>query len=219
MKILLVEDNSAMMKILRTALEKEHFLVNCANDGEEGFKKAKTNKYEIILLDLMLPKRSGFEIIRNLRALRIQTPILVISAMMNLEDRVIALNLGADDYLVKNFSISEFIARTKSLIRRSNKKGNNVLTCKNLVFNITHNLVSKDQKPIPLTRTEFRILLKLMLNKNKLVPVDSLIKSVWKEESIRVVSNKLSVHVRALRKKLGKELIVNQRDFGYMIIG
>lgn len=218
MKVLLVEDNPAMLKMLKVALEKEHFLVDCAKDGEEGFKKARTGKYEVLLLDLMLPKRSGFEIIRNLRALKIQIPILVISAMMNLEDRVIALNLGADDYLVKNFSIAEFIARTKGLIRRSNNKGNNILTCKNLVFNLTHNLVSRDQKPIPLTRTEFRILLKLMLNKNKLVPVESLIETAWKDEQVHAVSNKLSVHVRALRKKLGKDLIVNQRDFGYMIV-
>lgn len=217
MKILIVEDNQAMLKMLKTILEKDKFIVDTAMDGEEAFLKGKNNKYALILLDLMLPKKSGFEVIKSLRACKVSAPILVVSAMMNVEDRVKALNLGADDYLVKNFAVPELVARIKGLIRRSNNKENNILTCRDLVFNLSHNLLMREQQKISLTKIEFRILLKLMINKNKMVSVDELIESVWEEDKNQIISNKLSVHIRSLRQKIGKDMIVNQRDFGYML--
>ena len=217
MKILIVEDNHAMLKMLKSILEKEKFIVDLAEDGEVAFSKGKNNKYDLILLDLMLPKKSGFEVIKGLRACKILTPILVVSAMMNVEDRVTAINLGADDYLVKNFAVSELVARIKGLIRRSNNKEQNILTCGNLVFNLSHNSLMREQKNISLTKIEFRILLKLILNKNKMIPIDELVESVWGEDKNQVISNKLSVHIRSLRQKIGKDMIVNQRDFGYML--
>lgn len=217
MKILIVEDNQAMLKMLKTILEKDKFVVDTAEDGEEAFIKGKTNKYSLILLDLMLPKKSGFEVIKALRACKVATPILVVSAMMNVEDRVTALNLGADDYLVKNFAVQELIARIKGLIRRSKNKENNVLTCKDLVFNLSHNSLMKEQKSISLTKIEYRILLKLMINKNKMVSIEELAESVWGEDKNQIMSNKLSVHIRSLRQKIGKDMIVNRRDFGYML--
>lgn len=217
MKILVVEDNHAMLKMLKTILEKDRFVVDTAEDGETAFAMGKNNKYDLILLDLMLPKKSGFEVIKGLRASKVSIPILVVSAMMNVDDRVKALNLGADDYLVKNFAVPELVARIKGLIRRSNNKENNILTCKDLVFNLSHNLLMREQKKISLTKIEFRILLKLMLNKNKMVSVEELIESVWEEDRNQIMSNKLSVHIRSLRQKIGKDMIVNQRDFGYML--
>lgn len=146
MKILIVEDNPSMLKMLKIILEKARFVVDTAEDGEVAFEKGKTNKYDLILLDLMLPKKSGFEVIKSLRAAKIAVPILVVSAMMNVEDRVMALNFGADDYLVKNFAVPELVARIKGLIRRSNNKENNILTCRDLVFNLSHNLLTREQR-------------------------------------------------------------------------
>lgn len=221
MKILLVEDNRPLLEMLSVALQRQHFVVDTACDGEDAFDKIRRDKYELVVLDLMLPQKSGFEVIKNVRALNITTPILVISAISEVKDRITALNLGADDYLVKNFAIPELIARMKSLIRRNNNQQNNILRCKNLIVNLTTNTAYQQQHPIRLTRTEFRLLLNLVMHKNSFITTKELCRAVWGETEI--MSNKLSVHMRSLRRKIedaddsNKDLIKNRRDFGYMI--
>jgi DNA-binding response OmpR family regulator len=221
MKILLVEDNRPLSEMLSVALERQHFVVDTAYDGEEAFEKIRKDKYEMVVLDLMLPHKSGFEVIKNVRALKITTPILVISAISEVKDRITALNLGADDYLVKNFAIPELIARMKSLIRRNNNQQNNILRCGDLIVNLTTNTAYQKQLPIRLTRTEFRLLLNLMMHKNSFITTKELCRAVWGDTEI--MSNKLSVHMRSLRGKIegadeaNKDLIKNRRDYGYMI--
>jgi len=221
MKVLIIEDNQRILELLEVYLLRHNFCVETALDGEIGFKKAKSAQYDLILLDLMLPRRTGFEIITGLRTLGVKTPILVISARDMVSDRIKALDLGADDYLVKDFNLKELIARAKTLIRRSAGEGHNVFRCKNLSLDITNSVARRNSKFINLTRTEFRVLEILIRNKNKVVSFQNLMKTVWGESIDGCLSNKLSVHIRLLRSKVDDPheecLIKTVRGVGYMI--
>ncbi len=222
MNVLVADDDKRIIKMLSKILVGEHFTVDTALDGKEAFEKAKTKKYELIVLDLMMPKKSGFDIIKALRVLKVSTPILVISARLLVEDRVYALNLGADDYLVKNFALKEFVARAKSLIRRSANKSTNILRCGDLVVNFSDMMVYRKQSPIYLSKKEFNILMVLLKKKNAIVTREELIQSVWGKDMDKVPSNTLDVHIRFLRKKISlpsdkKNLIRTFRGRGYML--
>lgn len=221
MKILIIEDNERILDLLETYLSQNNFCVEVESDGELGFEKAKNENYDLVLLDLMLPNRTGFEIITGLRTLRVKTPILVISARDMVGDRIKALDLGADDYLVKDFDLKELVARAKTLIRRSSGKIHNVFRCRNLSLDITNMIARRSSKLIKLTRTEFRVLEILIRNKNKVVPSEDLMKTIWGESAGDSISNKLHVHIRLLRGKVDdpyeQHLIKTIRGFGYMI--
>ena len=219
MKILVVEDNESIQEMINVVFQKEQFLVDMVSDGEAGFKKAKSHKYDLIILDLMLPEKSGFELISSLRSLKNNVPILVVSARAEVDDRICALNLGADDYLVKDFAIPELVARAKSLIRRSNGESKNIFFCGNLTLNLSDMIVRRAGVMIKLTKKEFIILTELLRKKNKVVNTQDLIFAAWKEGDRDVLSNKLNVHMRALRHKIDdpfeKKLIHTVRGFGY----
>jgi len=221
MKILVVEDNPDLLEIITIQLSSQKFMVDTAEDGETAFSMARDNKYDLIVLDLTLPKKSGFEIITALRALQIKTPILVVSGRAMVEDRIQALNLGADDYLLKNFSHHELLARVKSLIRRSKGETKNIYTCANLTLNLSDMVVRRGSTAINLTKKEFIILTELMRRKGKITPTEVLIQAAWGEEGFEVSSNKLNVHLRALRKKVDDpfkvKLIHTRRGFGYIL--
>ena len=221
MKILIVEDNSSVLEILQIALSKEKFAIDYAVDGNKAFEMAKTEKYDVIVLDIVLPEKSGFEIIKALRAMKNNTPILVISNRDSLDDKITALNLGADDYMVKDFAVQELVARIKSLIRRSSKGASkNLFFCDDLTLNLSDMIVRRAGKPIRLTKKEFVILSELLRNKDRVVTTEELIRVAWgnlKEHN----SNKLNVHMRALRSKVDdpfqKHLIQTVRGFGYQV--
>ena len=221
MKVLVVEDNIGIAKMLEISLSKDNFSVKLATDGESGFKMARDGDYDLIVLDLMLPNMSGFEIITGMRALGKKTPILVISARDSVKDRVKALDLGADDYLVKDFALEELSARAKTLIRREKGAVSNILKCKNLSMDLTNMIVMRNGKNLSLTRTEFKLLELLIRKKNKVVLLKDIIEKIWDKSLKEISSNKLNVHLRMLRKKVDEpfdfDLIKTIRGFGYMV--
>jgi DNA-binding response OmpR family regulator len=221
MRILVAEDHSGMREILNTYLEKLKFVVDCAVDGQEALEMAQCKKYDAMLLDISLPQKSGFEVITALRCLRNQLPILVISAQAAVEDRVHALNLGADDYLVKDISLPELGARLNRLIRRSDGGSKNMLFCHNLTLDLTDMTVKRAGKHLGLTKKEFILLSELLRKKNKVVHTKDLMLAAWGDELGVSVSNKLNVHMRSLRQKMDtpfdKALVKTVRGFGYKI--
>lgn len=222
MKILIVEDNQNVLDLLKLCLVKEKFVVESATRGNQAFEMAKKEKYDAIVLDIMLPEKSGFEIIGQLRALKNDTPILVISARSSLEDKTMALNLGADDYLMKDFAVQELVARLKSLIRRSSGVSKNIFFCEDLSLNLSDMVVRRGGQVIDLTKKEFILLSELLRNKNRVVKTEQLIQAAWDSLEDHN-SNKLNVHMRALRMKVddpfGLPLIQTVRGFGYKICG
>lgn len=229
MKILIIEDDPKILEIMRDCCRREKFTVESAQDGLSGFNKAKERHYDVIILDVMLPKKSGFEIISGLRALEIHTPILVVSARSMVEDRVLGLDLGADDYLIKNFSSEEFLARIKSLFRRGrlsqsiHQRGNNILRQGDLVVNLSTMQVHRENRPIQLSRKEMGILIELMRRKNKVISREQLIQAIWGERDAEVLSNTIDAHIKTLRAKIDRpfrsNMIKTVRGFGYMIEG
>jgi DNA-binding response OmpR family regulator len=225
MKVLIVEDHESMREMLKLAFEKERYKYDAVDTGEEGYKKAQALKYDVIILDLMLPEKSGFDVIKQLRALKNNTPIIVISARMDEADKVRALDLGADDYLVKSFSFPELISRIKSVVRRTNGISNNILRAGEIIMDLSRNSVRVGSDFIILGKNEFMILEQLLLNSGEFVRLDTLTNIVWGKDSSEISSNTLAVHIRMLRKKInprGEEInqniVENKRDFGYRLM-
>ena len=221
MRILVVEDDLRLLELLVEILNRAGFTVDTSRDGDDAFEKLRKNKYEVIVLDLMLPKKSGVEVISSARALGNNTPILVVSARSMTEDRVSVLNLGADDYLVKNFSTEELVARIKALMRRkSATKRSNILKCQDLVLNISDMSISRNGKDIYLSKKEAGILIELLRHKNNLVTRKQIIQAVWGERDADILSNTIDVHIRMLRNKVDKPfentIIKTIRGRGYI---
>ena len=201
MKILLADDDPKILTLLRKVLEKEKFSVETCEDGKETFEKAKNKHYDAIILDIMMPGKSGFDVIASLRSLGNDTPILVISAKFMVEDRIHAINIGADEYMVKTFSVEELIARLRLLIRRSAKSSTNFLYCNDLVVNMSDMSVKRKNKNIHLTQLEFNILKTFLKNKNKVLSRNDIAKSIWSKDK-KPSSNAIDVHIRYLREKI-----------------
>ncbi len=221
MRILIVEDHSGMREILNSYLERFKFVVDIAVDGQQALEMAQCKKYDAMLLDIGLPKKSGFEVITALRCLRNQLPILVISAQMAVEDRVQAINLGADDFLVKDISLPELGARLNRLIRRADGGSKNLLFCHSLTLDLTSMTVKREGRHLRLTKKEFILLSELLRKKNKMVAIKDLMLAAWGDELGLSTSNKLNVHMRSLRQKMDKPfdkpLVKTVRGFGYKI--
>lgn len=220
MKVLVVEDNQSMSDLIEIALVREKFSIDRAFDGVTAFEKAKQHKYDLIILDIVLPKQSGFYVISALRALGNDTPILAISGDRLVSSRVRALNMGADDFIVKDFSFDEFLARVKTLLRRQSGKRSNVFRSKDLVLNLTDMTVSYKGDGIVLTKKEFQILLLLLRNKNSVVTREQLLSALWNTPN-NARSNTIDVHIRTLRRKLGDggDVIETVRGSGYIVRG
>jgi len=221
MRILIVEDNPDLLDVMQLVLNRQQFEVDTASDGDTAFLKARENAYDLILLDLTLPGKSGFEIITALRSLQIKTPILVVSGRSMVEDRIQALNLGADDYLLKDFAPEELLARIKSVIRRSQGQSKNIYTCANLTLNLSDMVVRRGSRLLTLTRKEFVLLTEMIRRKGKVTSKEVLVQAAWGEDLNQVMSNKLNVHMKQLRTKIDDpfkhKLIHTRRGFGYKL--
>jgi len=221
MRILLIEDDLKLCQIITEAFNLEQFTVDTSLDGNAGFEKAKNRKYDVIVLDIMLPNRSGFEIISGLRSLGIKTPVLIISARTTVQDRVLGLDLGADDYLIKNFSLAELISRVKALYRRQGNEASNIIRCNDLLVNLSNLVVTREGQEITLTKKELGILMQLIKHKNKVVSRENLVEAVWGDKDADVMSNTIDVHIRMLRAKVDKPfkipLVQTVRGYGYII--
>lgn len=208
MRALVADDDPRMVKMIRKVLEAERFSVETTLDGETAFRKAKEKKYDVIVLDIMMPERSGFDVVTGLRSMGNDTPIIIVSAKGIVKDRIRAINLGADDYLVKNFSFCELVARIKSLMRRSAQKGSNVFFCGDLVLNLSDMSIRRHQKIINLAKKEFNILLTLLKRKDSVVTRTELTSAVWGKDETKISSNTIDVHMQYLRKKLGNPSLI-----------
>ncbi|MDD2483038.1 MAG: response regulator transcription factor [Candidatus Shapirobacteria bacterium] len=220
MKILVVEDEHLIANALKKGLEQEHYTVDLAFDGLEGFDLAASGDYDIVLLDLMLPKMDGLEICRQLRSQQNHVPILMLTAKSQVEDKIKGLNCGADDYLTKPFAFEELLARIRALARRPQKAASEVLTIGDLSLNLSTYEVTRQGKNISLSSKEYSLLECLLRHANKILTKDQLIQHVWSYES-DILPNTIEVYIRNLRLKIDKnykiKLIKTIRGFGYKI--
>ena len=185
MRILVVEDEHKIANSIKRGFEQETWATDVAYDGSDGYDMAASEDYDVIVLDLMLPKMDGVEICKKLRAAEIHTPILMLTARGELIDKVDGLNSGADDYLVKPFAFEELLARVKALSRRPKETKTEELKTKNLTLNTTSFEVKKNGKAIDLSRKEFALLEYLMRNSGKVVSKENIIAHVWDYERDR----------------------------------
>lgn len=214
MKILVVEDEHKIATSIKKGFEQESWVCDLAFDGEDGYDLAVSEEYDVIVLDLMLPKKDGVSVAKDLRKEGIHTPILMLTAKGEIDDKVIGLNSGADDYLVKPFAFEELIARVSALSRRPKKIISSKIEHNNLTLDIKNLEVKKDGKVIQLSKKEYQLFEYLLKNKDKVVSKDDIISHVWSYES-DILPNTVEVFVRYLRNKLGKDIIKTVRGFGY----
>jgi DNA-binding response OmpR family regulator len=216
MRILVVEDEHKIANSIKRGFEQETWATDVAYNGEEGYDMASSEDYDVIVLDLMLPKMDGLEICKKLREAEVHTPILILTARGEVADRVGGLNMGADDYLVKPFAFEELLARVKALARRPKLTNSEELTAKNLKLNTNTFEVKKAGKNIELSRKEFALLEYLMRNSGRVVSKENIIAHVWDYES-DILPNTVEVFVGYLRDKIGSDVIKTVRGFGYKI--
>lgn len=222
MRILIIEDERKIANSVKQGLEQESFAVDVAFDGIAGFDLAVSEDYDLIILDIMLPKMGGLEICKNLRQDGIYAPILMLTAKSQLEDKVSGLSSGADDYLTKPFAFTELLARIRALLRRPNNLIPDELFCNDLSINTQTFQAERGGKEISLTRKEFALLEYLMRNKNIVLTKDKIIEHVWNYES-DVLVNTVEVYIGYLRNKIDRpyknspKLIHTVRGFGYTI--
>lgn len=222
MRVLVIEDEHKIANSIKKGLEQESYAVDVAYDGEYGFDLASTEDYDVIVLDLMLPKMDGMEICKQLRKDNIHTPILMLTAKSQLGDKVTGLNAGADDYLVKPFAFAELIARIRALTRRPKDALGAVLTSEDLSLNTLTYQVKRGEKEINLSKKEFAMLEYLMRHEDRVLTKDQIINHVWDYDA-DVLPNTVEVYIGYLRNKIDKPfkksppLIHTVRGFGYKI--
>src|SRR3990167_4930375 len=215
MRLLVVEDEHKIAAALKKGLEQENYAVDLAYDGEEGYDFASTEDYAVIILDLMLPKMDGVTVCKKLREDNIHTPILMLTAKGELDDKVSGLNSGADDYLTKPFAFAELLARVKALTRRPKHTTQTKLKVADLTLNTNNYEVKRNAKVIQLSKKEFALLEYLMRHPNTILSKDQIIAHIWDYEA-DVLPNTVEVYIGYLRKKL-PNLIHTIRGFGYKI--
>jgi two-component system OmpR family response regulator len=216
MRVLVVEDEVDLANTLRRVLDEEHFAVDLALDGEEAHFMLSEVAYDAIVLDLMVPKKSGWTLLQDLRRSGSRVPVLILTALDAVDDRVKALNLGADDYLPKPFAISELVARLRALVRRASGNPSPVLVVGGITIDRAARIVYRENVPIELTAREYSILELMVRHRGKLVTRSAICEHIYSESS-DVFSNVIDVHVAALRRKLGPTLIHTRRGQGYIV--
>lgn len=216
MRVLLVEDDFLIGDGLKTGLEKIGFTVDWFRDGEDGEEALMQAPYDTVILDLGLPGKDGLEILQNWRNKAYKTPVLILTARGDVEQRITGLNLGADDYLGKPFSLKEVQARLNALIRRNSGQATPLITYKNVTFNPQTRKATLDGKEVVFSPKELIVLELLLLNKNKVLSKEVIENKIysWGDE---VQSNAVEVHIHHLRKKLGKDFIKTINKIGYIL--
>jgi DNA-binding response OmpR family regulator len=223
-RILIIEDETKVANALRAGLEAEHYDVTVAATGEEGFFLASQGIFDLLLLDLMLPQRDGIDVLATLRKRRIQTPVFVITARDAVEDRVIGLDQGADDYLTKPFAFSELLARIRALLRRGRMDQILKLQHEDLEMDLVTHKVSRGAQALELTAKEFDILEYLLRHSGNVVSREMLARDVWHATARATpLDNVIDVTIARLRRKLDepceKKLLHTIRGVGYMLGG
>ncbi len=220
MRILVVEDEKHIASFIKQGLKEEGYAVDMAHDGEQGYFLAGTEKYDLIVLDIMLPKIDGITVCKNLRKDKIYTPILILTAKDVVEDKVIGLDAGAEDYLTKPFAFKEFLARVRVLLRRKETLTPSKLQAADLVVDLLSHKVTRAGKEILLTTKEFLLLEYLMRRTGEVVTRTDISECVW-DIHFSTTTNIIDVHIHELRRKVDdghkKKIICTVRGRGYMV--
>jgi two-component system OmpR family response regulator len=227
MRVLVVEDEADLASTLRRALGEAHFAVDVASDGDEAQFMLGEVSYDAVVLDLMVPKRSGWTLLQDLRrgqsppapaapASGTRTPVLILTALDGVDDRVRALDLGADDYLPKPFAISELVARLRALVRRAGGNPAPMLVVGDITVDRAARLVYRGNEAVELTAREYAILELMVRHRGTLVTRSAICEHIYSEAS-DVFSNVIDVHIAALRRKLGPAVIHTRRGQGYIV--
>ncbi len=222
MKILIVEDEKRVSQFLKKGFQEESYIVEVAPDGEQGITLARSGDFDAIILDIMLPKKNGFEVLKELRKSKLTTPVLVLSSKGEVEDRVEGLNIGADDYLPKPFAFSEVLARVRSLVRRQSigEDRSSILTLADLKVDLLSRKVSRSGKDIVLTNKEFQLLEHLLRNKGRVLSRVLLTEQIW-DMNFDTETNIVDVVINRLRRKIddgfSPPLIHTVRGVGYVM--
>jgi len=220
MRLLVVEDEKKLNDLITKKLEKEYYGVDSCFDGEEAIRYVEGTEYDAIILDIMLPKFDGFEVIKRIRAKKNKVPILLLTARDNIDDKVKGLDYGADDYLVKPFIFEELMARIRVLLRRNSGNADNIITIANLKVDLDAKTVFRDDVLIKLSGREYSILEYLIRNKGKILPRERIEDHIWNYE-YEGGTNVIDVYIRYLRKKIDDgytpKLIHTVRGLGYVL--
>jgi two-component system OmpR family response regulator len=215
MRLLVVEDDPTLCVSLAATLREENYAVDTADDGEEGLLKARNGEYDTIVLDVMLPRMDGWQLLALLRPV-CAAPVLMLTARDTVADRIKGLNLGADDYLTKPFDTDELLARIRALIRRAAGRTHPTLNMGDISIDTGMRSVTRGGNEIQLTAREYALVEYLSLHKGEVVTRTMLYEHLFDEED-STLSNLLDVHVSNVRRKLGRDLIVTRRGHGYCI--
>ena len=221
MRILLVEDSISLCEVLSEVLQKEKYEVQCAYDGEEGLNLAVSDIFDLIILDVMMPKKNGFEVLKELRAKKISTPVIMLTALSQESNKVQGLDLGADDYLSKPFSTSELLARIRAILRRrGDVTVENTLSYQGVVLNLSSYQLIRGTKSVKLSQKECDIMRYFMERPRYVAEKEALINKVWGFDNT-FESNSLEVFISFLRKKLSfidAPFVINAiRGVGYQL--
>lgn len=215
MRLLLIEDDADLRRVVAAALEEDGYAVDVAADGEDGLRKSLDWEYDVIILDVMLPKLDGWEVLAKLREKK-TVPVLMLTARDGVNDRVRGLDAGADDYLVKPFDLTELQARIRSLIRRSAGKPQAQFEIGDLVVDTVSRKVTRAGSQVQLTAKEYSMFEFLALRRGELVTRTMLYDHLF-DEYDDSLSNLVDVYISNLRRKLGRDLITTRRGQGYLI--
>jgi len=220
MRILVIEDEQEIIDFLKPSLENAGFVVDAAMDGEQGAFLAKTNSYDLMIVDLMLPKKDGKEVCNEIREKGITTPILILSVIAETKNKTDLLNVGADDYLTKPFAFEELLARVRALLRRPRNMQEDIIEIDDLALDTVRHSVARGGKRIRLTPKEFTLLEYLLRNRGAVVSRSMILEHVW-DMNADPFSNTIEAHILSLRKKIdvkGKtKLIHTVHGLGYRI--
>lgn len=219
MRILVIEDDAVIGDQLRRVLEKESFVVDWERDGNEGLRRSGFENYSLVVLDIMMPGADGWTVCRAIRDRRDRVPILMLTARDAVADRVRGLDLGADDYLVKPFDVSEFLARVRALLRREKPLKSTVMRFRSIDLDSVAKSVTISGTPVHLTPKEFSLLESLMRNRGRILSRETIVDSVWSEDES--LYSTVNYHVMSLRKKIDVEgepsIIETVHGFGYRL--
>nr|WP_276516170.1 two-component system response regulator PmrA [Rosenbergiella australiborealis] len=211
---MIIEDDPLLQQGVLLAMQSENYLCDVASGIKRAEEFLQSSHYSLVLLDLGLPDGDGLTLLKNLRQQKVALPIIVLTARDTLEERVVGLDSGADDYLVKPFALEELLARSRALIRRYHQQSDNLLQIDNLTIDIGRHQAFLDQQLLDLTPKEYAILSRLMLKANQPVHRDVLYSDIYSWDN-EPTTNSLEVHIHNLREKIGKQRIQTLRGFGY----